>query len=213
MAGIVKNLKHSENPNFFEAWETPNKPQGNWTPSTAILGTPNISEISAKQPKFSLSPFTAGPSITFGGCNFSALILSASRISCVCFGSQGLPHQPLQVLCLAGHCSSRCHPQPVPSTISCWGLFYDAEEMGAAVGALPGFINQKGLPSGSVLSSKISKPPRLVQWHFSVRSEIDLLSAFLVNINIPKIYLNTLDRWLLLIWMEVVERGYIGSSL
>lgn len=61
MAGIVKNLKHSENPNFFEAWETLNKPQGNWTPSTAILGTPNISEISAKQPKISLSPSLLGP--------------------------------------------------------------------------------------------------------------------------------------------------------
>lgn len=61
MAGIVKNLKHSENPNFFEAWEILNKPQGNWTPSTAILGTPSISEISAKQPKISLSPSLLGP--------------------------------------------------------------------------------------------------------------------------------------------------------
>lgn len=30
MAGILKKLKYSENLNFFEAWETPNKSQGNW---------------------------------------------------------------------------------------------------------------------------------------------------------------------------------------
>lgn len=39
------------------------------------------------------------------------------------------------------------------------------------------------------------------------------LSAFLVNTKISRIYLNTLDRWILLIRMEVGERGYIGSAL
>lgn len=61
MAGIVKNLKQSENLHFFEAWKTLNKSQGNWTPSIAILGTSKISEMSVKQPEISLSPSLPGP--------------------------------------------------------------------------------------------------------------------------------------------------------
>lgn len=160
MSGIAKNLKQPENLNSWEHGRPWINPRGTGFPAHCNSGDTQHQLNECWTAKNFPVPYAAGPSITFGGCNSSTLIHSAGNISCVCFGRQGLSHQ---VWCLAGHCSSRCHPQPMPSTSSCWGLFHLAEEMGTAIGALPGFINQKGLPFGSVLSSEISKPPHLVE--------------------------------------------------